>query len=171
MKRDANQLATKYYFTYDSLKRGFPNYENQKKHLQHFVGVATTVEAFPLVVLFKKSCTNPNCPYLHQQASLCNHPGTGKKIKGEVFEVFVEDISAFDKLEGFNGLGINGNVYNPRIIEVDVEGHGIAKAYIYFSTSDDPMLQVAAGEAEFVDTYLLEMAKGELKPGFNTITR
>lgn len=165
-KEESSQLATKYYFTYGSLKQGFPNYKNHEKHLHHFVGAATTVEAYPLVVPFAKTCTNPNCPFLHQQASLCNHPGTGKKVIGEVFVVELEDIVAFDKLEAFNGLGIHGNVYSRRIIDVDIQGQGIVKAYVYFSTSDDPMLQVAAGDAEFVDEYLLDMAKGELKPGY-----
>lgn len=66
-KPGATKLATTYYFTYGSLKRGFPNHENESNHLQNFVGKAKTVEAYPLVVPFEKSCKNPNCPYLHQQ--------------------------------------------------------------------------------------------------------
>jgi gamma-glutamylcyclotransferase (GGCT)/AIG2-like uncharacterized protein YtfP len=169
-KPESKSVASKYYFSYGSLKRGFPNYKDQAHHLQKFVGEATTVQPFPLVVPFKKSCSNPNCPYLHKQASLCYQPGTGKLVKGEVFEVTMEDIIAFDKLEGFSGLGTNENIYNRQLIDVDLAGQGVVQVYCYFSTKEDPLLQVAAGEAEFVSEYLLEMSKGELKPGFEEKT-
>jgi len=110
-KPGAQELATEYYFTYGSLKIGFPNHENEAKHLQKFAGKATTVEQYPLVVPHEKSCTNPNCPFLHQQASLVDNPGEGKHVQGEVFEVRTEDIVAFDKLEGFRGVIFNDNVY------------------------------------------------------------
>jgi len=165
-KPESAQLATKYYFTYGSLKRGFPNYEDQAKHLQKFIGKATTVVSFPLVVPLEPSCTNPNCPYLHKQASLVDIPGVGKRVLGEVFEVGINDISAFDKLEGFKGVTSNQNHYSRKVITVEIEGKGTVKAYVYFSTDEDPMTQVKAGKAEFVDNYLLSMSKGELKPSF-----
>ena len=56
--------------------------------------------------------------------------------------------------------------YSRRIIEVDIEGKGKASAYVYFTTSSEPMQLVAAGEAEYIAEYLLDMAKGELKPEF-----
>lgn len=54
---------------------------------------------------------NPNCPYLHQQATLCNVEGKGVPVKGEVFEVTTDDIKKFDELEGFAGGNILRNVY------------------------------------------------------------
>ena len=99
------------YFTYGSLKRGFPNHADQAAHLTKFVGTARTIESFPLVVPLEPSCTNPNCPYLHKQASLVEAAGTGKRVVGEVFEVTAEDIRAFDKLETFRGFGRNDNAY------------------------------------------------------------
>lgn len=110
-KPEASRLKTGYYFTYGSLKRGFPNHKDQAEHLTKFVGAATTMEEYPLVVPLEPSCSNPNCPYLHKQASLVEVPGTGKRVVGEVFEVTAEDIIAFDKLETFQGITRNENAY------------------------------------------------------------
>ena len=79
--------------------------------MKKFIGKATTIEPYPLVVPFEKSCSNPHCPYLHQQASLVDQQGVGKRVEGEVFEVCSEDVVAFDRLEGFHGLIGNENVY------------------------------------------------------------
>lgn len=49
-KKEASRLVTPYYFTYGSLKRGFPNHEDLAKHLMNFTGPATTVKPYPLVI-------------------------------------------------------------------------------------------------------------------------
>jgi len=166
-KEEASNLVTPYYFTYGSLKRGFPNYDNLAHHLKEFVGAAKTVQKFPLVVPNDPSCTNPNCPYLHQQATLCNYPGKGLQVTGEVFVVTSQDIEEFDRLEGFGGGDHLDNVYSRQLVDVDVEGKGVVKAYVYFhSHGIHAMEMVKDGTAEFVEEYVLSMARGDLKPGF-----
>jgi len=166
-KEEASNLVTPYYFTYGSLKRGFPNHDNLAHHLKEFVGAAKTVQKFPLVVPNDPSCTNPNCPYLHRQATLCNYPGKGKQVMGEVFAVTSQDIAEFDKLEGFAGGNQLDNVYSRQLVDVDVEGKGVVKAYVYFhSNGTDAMEMVKVGTAEFVEEYMLSMSRGDLKPGF-----
>ena len=95
---DADEVKTQYYFTYGSLKRGFPNFDANASHLQKFVDKGTTVSQLPLVIPNSMSCVNPNCPYLHRQAHLCYVPGEGKRVKGEVFEVDASNIKALDKV-------------------------------------------------------------------------
>lgn len=45
------------------------------------------------------------------EANLIDQPRQGKNVHGEVFEVSLEDIEAFDTLEGFKGIVSNENVY------------------------------------------------------------
>ena len=165
-KPDAANMVTEFYFTYGSLKRGFPNHKNHEEHLKDYVGDATTVERFPLVVPFEPSCSNPNCKYLHKQANLCDFPGQGEHVKGEVFRVSVDDIIALDKLEGFKGMTVDDNVYVRTLIDVRLKNAGTIKAFVYMSKSETPMKEVEDGNAEFIDEYLLSMSTGQLKPGF-----
>ena len=51
-------------------------------------------------------------------------------------------------------------------VELDLGVKTTVQAYVYFTMSEDPMVQVKEGKAEFVDDYLLDMSKGELKPNF-----
>ena len=55
------------------------------------------MERFPLVVPKEPACSNPNCKFLHRQASLIFVKGKGERVKGEIFEV---DEAAIDRCYG-----------------------------------------------------------------------
>jgi len=79
-------------FVYGTLKRGEPNYNfmtSGENGTAKFVGPATTVQKFPLVIASKY-----NVPFLlHKE-------GTGHNIAGEVFDVDNSLLSTLDELEG-----------------------------------------------------------------------
>jgi gamma-glutamylcyclotransferase (GGCT)/AIG2-like uncharacterized protein YtfP/glutaredoxin-related protein/3-polyprenyl-4-hydroxybenzoate decarboxylase len=154
------------YFSYGSLKRGFPNFEAHANILHDFSGVGVTRQRMPLVVQLEANCSNPNCPYLHRMAALVDVRGKGLQIQGEVFRVDRAGLKALDTLEGYSGPGDPENVYERKTIAVQLDGE-IVKAFVYFAANSRPHLQeLQDGLAETVAEYTLDMAKGEVKPGF-----
>jgi gamma-glutamylcyclotransferase (GGCT)/AIG2-like uncharacterized protein YtfP/glutaredoxin-related protein/3-polyprenyl-4-hydroxybenzoate decarboxylase len=154
------------YFTYGSLKRGFPNFEAHATILHDFTGVGVTRQRMPLVVQLEANCSNSNCPYLHRMASLVDVRGKGSQIHGEVFRVNRADLKTLDKLEGYFGPGNPENVYERKTIAVQLEDE-VVNAFVYFVANSRPHLQeLQDGLSETVAEYTLDMAKGEVKPGF-----
>nr|GLL38656.1 putative gamma-glutamylcyclotransferase At3g02910 isoform X1 [Ipomoea trifida] len=79
-------------FTYGTLKRGFPNHAIMANLIRSgdvtFRGEYTTVDTYPLV------CGPYGIPYL------INLPGSGVRIKGELYAVTDSGIVPMDDLEG-----------------------------------------------------------------------
>eukprot|EP00930_Biecheleria_cincta_P050718 TRINITY_DN358_c0_g1_i9.p1 TRINITY_DN358_c0_g1~~TRINITY_DN358_c0_g1_i9.p1 ORF type:complete len:368 (-),score=63.30 TRINITY_DN358_c0_g1_i9:462-1565(-) len=157
-----------YYFTYGSLKRGFPNHAKHEEELSRFVGKATTVEPYPLIVPKEPSCTNPNCPYLHRQPTLMDKVGLGYYVKGEVYAVKADDVKELDVLEGFYGKKHSDNVYFRRHITVRLESGDEVVAHCYFIADHaKKWAELKEGTAECLPEYTSDMAVGELKPGWS----
>ena len=153
------------YFTYGSLKRGFPNHDAHAEALGQFVGPARTRQAMPLIVQKEAACSNENCPYLHRMATLVDLKGRGVPVEGEVYRVTASGLQALDALEGYRGRAAHDNVYLRKKIAV-VVGDAVEHAYAYVIADPAPHLDALAdGSAETVPVYTLDMAQGDLKPG------
>ncbi len=161
----ADSDTTYLYFTYGSLKQGFPNHDKYKDLLSDFVGVATSVQALPLVVQDEPACTNDKCPYLHRMATLVDRKGHGKHVIGEVYRVTASGLKQLDKLEGYEGRA-QPNTYERKKISVRVKGE-VVPAYCYFIADPRAYMQsVRDGTSSILSEYTLDMAKGQLKPGW-----
>ncbi|MGV6802571.1 MAG: flavoprotein [Ruegeria sp.] len=154
------------YFTYGSLKKGFPNHDAHAEVLDDFVATATTRQPMPLIVPKEPFCDNPNCAYLHRMATLVDRKGTGRPIKGEVYRVTSAGLKELDKLEGYQGPGAADNVYVRKRINVVMDG--VKKpAYVYVIANPGKYLaELEKGTSELVDEYTIDMATGTLKPGY-----
>lgn len=161
---DDDSDTTYLYFTYGSLKRGFPNYEKNAKLLSDFVGVATTTQALPLIVQKTPACDNPNCGFLHRMATLVDKKGSGKHVSGEVYRVTAQGLKELDKLEGYDANKRENNTYVRKTIAVDVLGK-TEKAFCYFIVNPEKYeAAVASGASEIVSEYTQEMAVAIPKP-------
>ena len=159
------------YFTYGSLKNGFPNFDDHADILNNFIGDAKTRQSFPLVVPFEPSCTNPHCPYLHRMAALLDIRGKGHRIRGELYRIKSDDLQKLDKLEGYVGPNMDENIYLRKKITVLLD-NDICEAYTYFIADTETHLDfLKQGTAEMINNYNLDMAKGELKPGWEEPSR
>ncbi len=155
---DDDNDTTYLYFTYGSLKRGFPNYEKNAKLLSDFVGVATTTQTMPLIVQKEPACDNPNCGFLHRMATLVDKKGSGKHVSGEVYRVTAQGLKELDKLEGYDANNRENNTYVRKTIAVEVLGR-TEKAFCYFIVNPEKyQAAVAAGTSEIVSEYTQEMA-------------
>lgn len=153
------------YFTYGSLKRGFPNHEAYAEALGQYVGQATTRQPMPLVVQKEAACSNENCRYLHRMATLVDLKGRGVPVEGEVYRVTASALRTLDALEGYVGQGAPDNVYLRKKIAV-VIGGAVQHAYAYVIADPAPHLAALEdGSAETVPVYTFDMAQGDLKPG------
>jgi len=162
----AEAEATHLYFTYGSLKRGFPNHDKYKDLLSEFVGEAKTFQRMPLVVQNEPACTNEKCPYLHRMATLVDQKGHGEHVMGEVYRVKSGGLKEIDKLEGYEGPG-QQNTYVRKTISVVVNGEKV-QAHCYFIAEPQAYMQsVKDRTSSILSEYTLEMAKGALKPGWD----
>lgn len=79
-------------FSYGTLKRGFPNHYLMQQLMDQnaavFLGPYCTHESYPLV------CGPYNIPYL------INLPGSGNRVKGELYSVSTQGLARLDELEG-----------------------------------------------------------------------
>ncbi|XP_062029525.1 putative gamma-glutamylcyclotransferase At3g02910 [Rosa rugosa] len=79
-------------FSYGTLKRGFHNHKLTKELIDQddavFIGPYITLHAYPLV------CGPHGLPYL------INLPGSGHRIRGELYAVSARGLARFDELEG-----------------------------------------------------------------------
>ncbi|WP_298851182.1 flavoprotein [uncultured Ruegeria sp.] len=156
------------YFTYGSLKQGFPNHDAHNTVLNDFVGTARTRQPMPLIVPKEPFCDNPNCKFLHRMATLVDQQGMGKQVSGEVYRVTESGLHELDRLEGYHGPGSPENVYIRKKINVVVDGV-MKPAYAYVIADPAKYLQgLRDGTSEMVNDYTLDMAQGELKPGFKS---
>lgn len=83
-------------FVYGTLKRQQPNHHwlsNNNKGHAVFVCAGVTVDKFPLIVASKY-----NVPFL------LNRPGTGRFIRGEVYEIGESMLAHLDDLEDYPQL-------------------------------------------------------------------
>ncbi|MCX8954853.1 gamma-glutamylcyclotransferase, partial [Ruegeria sp. NA] len=162
----AVQEPTYLYFTYGSLKQGFPNHEAHSRVLNDFVGPARTRQPMPLIVPNEPFCDNPNCGFLHRMATLVDQQGMGKQVSGEVYRVTESGLHELDKLEGYHGPGSPKNVYIRKKINVIVDGV-MKPAYAYVIAEPEKYMQNwRDGKSEVISDYTLDMAQGEPKPGF-----
>ena len=165
-KFEENDGMTYLYFTYGSLKQGFPNHKKHKDVLKDFVGVARTRQAMPLIVQKEPACKNPNCAYLHRMATLVDRRGDGLHVLGEAYRVDAEGLEKLDELEGYHGRGATDNTYIRKKISILVNG-AIETAYVYVIA--DPKgydESLKRGDSEIISEYMIDMAKGPLKPGW-----
>ncbi|WP_170575417.1 flavoprotein [Ruegeria atlantica] len=158
------------YFTYGSLKRGFPNHDTHAEVLDDFVGEATTRQPMPLIVPHEPHCDNPNCGFLHRMATLVDQKGRGTPVRGEVYRVSSTGMKELDKLEGYHGPNSPENVYVRKRINVLIDG--VKKpAYTYVIAHPTKYLdQWEEGSSGIVAEYTLDMATGTPKPGFQPPT-
>nr|WP_302479289.1 flavoprotein [Ruegeria arenilitoris] len=170
-EEDENDLIedrekTYLYFTYGSLKKGFPNHDAHTEVLDDFVGEAITRQRMPLIVPNEPHCDNPNCGFLHRMATLVDQKGRGKAVKGEVYRVSSSGMKELDKLEGYHGPGSPENVYVRKRINVLI--NGVKKpAYTYVIAHPTKYLdQWEEGTSGIVAEYTLDMATGTPKPGY-----
>jgi gamma-glutamylcyclotransferase (GGCT)/AIG2-like uncharacterized protein YtfP len=153
-----------FYFTYGSLKRGYPNHQSHEDVLSDFVGAGVTSLSFPLVVPDEPNCTNPHCPYLHRMPTLLDMEGVGMPVQGEVFRLDETKLKELDKLEGFIGPGNAENIYERRHIDVRV-GDQVISAQVYFIVEAAPKLALwRHGLADVYEEYTLAMAATTPKP-------
>lgn len=79
-------------FTYGTLKRGFPNHSLMQSLIDQndavFQGTHVTLHSYPLV------CGPNSIPYL------INLPGSGHRVKGELYSVSTRGLVRLDELEG-----------------------------------------------------------------------
>lgn len=154
------------YFTYGSLKKGFPNHDAHAEVLDDFVGEAITRQRMPLIVPHEPFCDNPNCGFLHRMATLVDQKGRGKAVRGEVYRVSSTGMKELDKLEGYHGPNSPENVYVRKRINVLI--NGVKKpAYTYVIAHPTKYLdEWEQGTSGIVAEYTLDMATGTPKPGF-----
>ena len=78
----------------------------------------------------------------------------------------IEDLEKLDKLEGYVGPNMEENIYLRKKITVLLD-NDICEAYTYFIADTETHLDfLKAGTAEMINDYSLDMAKGDLKPGW-----
>lgn len=94
MSQMANSLAK--VFVYGTLKNGQPNHywlTNTMNGLASYASSGTTKNRFPLVI-----GTRYNVPFL------LNKPGTGRNIKGEIYDIDEKMLEKLDILEDYPHL-------------------------------------------------------------------
>jgi len=156
--------VSRFVFVYGTLRRGFPNHGVLEDKIQRWAGVATTAQAFPLIVPRARICTNPGCRFIHQMGVLCDRAGEGFQVEGDLFEVDASALAVMDRLENYDPGAPESSTYLRRAIEVrDPEGRRQeAECYFLADTARFRAL-VERGQADMVRAYELAMAQGELK--------
>jgi len=151
-------------FVYGTLRRGFPNHGILEDKIVRWAGVGATVQSFPLIVPHDRFCTNPGCRFVHRMGVLCDRPGEGVPVEGDLFEVEDSALAAMDRLENYDPGAPEASTYLRRTIEVrDPEGRTQeAECYFLADTAAFRAL-LDSGQAEMVPAYEIGMARGELK--------
>lgn len=100
-------------------------------------------------------------------AALLDIRGKGHRIRGELYRIKSEDLKKLDKLEGYIGRNMEDNVYVRKKITVLLDNE-ICEAFTYFIADTELHLNHLNTEtAEMINNYSLDMAEGELKPGWD----
>ena len=99
-------------------------------------------------------------------AALVEIRGKGHRIRGELYRIKTNDLKTLDALEGFEGTNMSNNVYVRKKITVLLDNNAY-QAFTYFiADSESHMDAVNEGTAEMINNYELDMALGDLKPGW-----
>ncbi|KAK9927962.1 hypothetical protein M0R45_025121 [Rubus argutus] len=110
-------------FSYGTLKRGFHNHKLTKELISQddavFIGPYITRHTYPLV------CGPYGLPYL------INLPGSGHRIKGELYAVSTPGLARFDELEG-TSIGHYERL-PVELVNVDKDGVVPVEAEAYFA--------------------------------------
>ncbi|KAJ8401258.1 hypothetical protein AAFF_G00384890 [Aldrovandia affinis] len=113
-------------FVYGTLKRGQPNHFRMMDAANgkaEYCGRGRTVQSFPLVIAGEH-----NIPFL------LNVPGSGRRVKGEVYRVDGPMLAFLDEFEGCPHMYQR----TPVALELEewtAEGRGVAEAFIYSTTT------------------------------------
>ncbi|KAM3585094.1 uncharacterized protein V6R79_007292 [Siganus canaliculatus] len=122
-------------FVYGTLKKGQPNYHrmcDSANGKAEYLGSALTIEKYPLVIVSRY-----NVPFL------CNVPGQGHRIHGEIYKVDDSMLSFLDDFEGAPTM------YQRHSIKLEVkewvaedeeklDPGSITEAFIYSTTGYKP---------------------------------
>lgn len=158
--------ATFFYFTWGTLKAGFPNHDKHKDILGECVGTFETCQPYPLAVPYEACCPNPRCAYTHCIGALIDRPGEGAPVTGEVYRVTADDLAQLDEQENYDPDDPDGSTYIRRSVALQsLEGKPAVEGQLYFiADAEQYDCLLARGLAEAVETYTLEMAQGPKKP-------
>lgn len=142
----ATKTDSRLIFTYGTLKRGFPNHFLMENLIGAgdvvFVGEYTTVETFPLV------CGPYGIPYL------INIPGSGNRVRGELYKVKGSGLGPLDDLEGIE----RGHYERlPVIVAGDGGEKVVAEAYFGHKSFGEGMWK-RCGELGF-EEFTMEMGE------------
>uniref|UniRef100_A0A915PJ85 Gamma-glutamylcyclotransferase family protein n=1 Tax=Setaria digitata TaxID=48799 RepID=A0A915PJ85_9BILA len=134
----AKIIRTALVFVYGTLKRGEPNASimtDPATGIQKFVGTGKTVSAYPLII-----ASESNIPFC------LDKPGTGHRIKGELYEVDEEKLRALDEFEG------HPTFYKRKLQQVEMNGNGnIVTAWMYMLPKWTPSLLQTS--TDYLETY------------------
>lgn len=155
-----------YYFTWGTLKQGFPNHEANKEVLGDLIGKFTTVKPLSLIVPLASFCPNEGCRFVHRIGALTEKAlSQSTRLKGEVYLISEEGLARLDELENYTPNSSSNSYKRDTIDLVNDDTGEIINAYIYFiqeSTKYEELLKHHL--AEIVPEYTLDMAKGKYKP-------
>jgi len=117
------KLKTHLIFAYGTLKRGFPNHYLMEELMRQddavLVGVYLTEDYYPLV------CGPHGIPYL------INLPGSGHRVKGEVYAVSESAVAKLDEFEGVS-VGCYERLSVTVAAAAEEEGGGRVEAEAYW---------------------------------------
>lgn len=155
-----------YYFTWGTLKQGFPNHDANKEVLGDLIGKFTTVKPLSLIVPLASFCPNKGCRFVHRIGALTEKTlSQSAKLKGEVYLISEAGLAQLDNLENYDPKSTT-NSYVRKTIDLASDATGeVINAYIYFindAEKYEALLQVE--QAEIVPEYTLDMARGKYKP-------
>ncbi|KAK4036250.1 putative gamma-glutamylcyclotransferase CG2811 [Daphnia magna] len=125
-------------FVYGTLKRNQPNHHYLSS--AKFITEATCFEKFPLVIASKY-----NIPFA------INKPGSGFRIKGELFTVDEETLAKLDELENHPTL------YVRQLQSFETTDGKIVEAWVYLLQEYKPEML----ELEFFESYFSEGKHGK----------
>lgn len=155
-----------YYFTWGTLKQGFPNHDANKEVLGDLIGKFTTVKPLSLIVPLASFCPNKGCRFVHRIGALTEKTlSQSAKLKGEVYLISEAGLAQLDKLENYDPKS-KTNSYVRKTVDLANDTTGeVINAYIYF-INDAAKYEALLKHhlAEIVPEYTLDMAKGKYKP-------
>jgi gamma-glutamylcyclotransferase (GGCT)/AIG2-like uncharacterized protein YtfP len=161
MSDEKNKNDRVYYFTWGTLKRGFPNHDDHKEVLDTFIGEFSTKDNYTLIVPHDIFCPNPGCKYVHKIGALTDEvSGHGAQITGEVFSVTKKGLKELDKLEDYHRCLFKKSTYVRKKVElVSSDNNKTLSAYIYVIKEGTPYIDLLnCNKAISTPTYTKQMA-------------
>lgn len=134
-------------FVYGTLKRGLTNYQRylgvaERYGKAAFVGTATTLDAFPLVVRPPHMLPATCGPVLTDKA------GSGHRIHGELFRLDDETLEAMDILEG-----VRSGLYYKRKLSVCLNENENFVCHAYFYPAKEELLALTPFQSYMADHH------------------